>query len=72
MEHLYDKDFKHVKSLYNEDCRHTDDADSLHYETVNALRSIFDKYLELGYSPREISHIMQSTVYDFELAAVLK
>lgn len=61
-----------MNSLYREDdYRYTPDGAALDSEATKALESVFAKYLALGYSPREISHIIKHVVTDFELEAVL-
>lgn len=60
------------KSLYNEDHRYTPDADELDALTIQALRDIFNRYADKGFSPREISHIMKTAVGDLELDRVLQ
>jgi hypothetical protein len=60
-----------MKSLYTENHRYTDQAISLGTETGNAVTEIFKKYIDLGYSPREVSYIMQQEIRDIELMEVL-
>jgi hypothetical protein len=61
-----------MKTLYSsKGFRYGEDADSLARETHAALVAIFQKYIEMGYSPREISHIISAEVTDLELDAVL-
>jgi hypothetical protein len=60
-----------MKSLYDHNHRYTPEADALSNETHLALQGIFDRYIAQGYSPREISHIMQADVWELELSAVL-
>lgn len=60
-----------MKSLYTESHRYTDQALILGTETSNALTDLFKKYIDLGYSPREIAHLMQQEITDIELNTVL-
>jgi hypothetical protein len=46
-------------------------ATALQSETHAALKEVFRKYVDLGYSPREISHLMQDEVRGMELVDVL-
>ncbi len=60
-----------MKSLYDTDHRYTSDARELSEATIAALKHIFAKYVEQGYSPREIAHLMQADVADLEVSSVL-
>lgn len=60
-----------IKSLYDDKARYTSQASDLDAETYHALLSIFNKWIKEGYSPREISHLMQATVIDVECSTVL-
>lgn len=60
-----------MKSLYTEKHRYTDQAIDLTTETSLAVSKIFEKYINLGYSPREIAHLMQQEITDIELNTVL-
>jgi hypothetical protein len=42
-------------------------ARELENETTEAIQSIFDEYVRLGYSIRQISHVMSSAVLQCEL-----
>ena len=59
------------KSLYDGDHRYTREAKALGDKTYDALRHIFEEYVEAGYSPREVSHIIQAEVNDLEYSRVL-
>ena len=59
-----------MKSLYNESYGYNPDAIELSSETFRANCNIFQKYLRLGYSPREISQIMQSSINELELNTI--
>jgi hypothetical protein len=63
---------KMSKSLYTKTGSHTLDANALSEETSTAVKDIWAKYLELGYSPREISHVMLSVILEEELYLVMK
>jgi len=60
-----------MKTLYDENHRYTPDATGLSANVGRALHSIFKDYIELGYSPIEISHIMHSVVFDLEMESIL-
>ena len=60
-----------MKSLFGDDYRYSEYGLELDREAASHLKDLFDKYLNLGYSPREISHIIQGSVRDLELEAVL-
>lgn len=59
------------KHLYNNEYRYTPEADSLSREVILVICPIFKKYVEMGYSPREISHIMNGCILEEELCSVL-
>lgn len=59
------------QSLFNNDNRYTPDATSIDILTHQALKDIFTEFVEKGYSPREIAHIMQLSITDLELQKVL-
>lgn len=61
-----------MKSLFTEKYRYTDQALALGYETNKDLEDIFKKYIDLGYSPKEIAHLMHQEITDIELMEVLK
>lgn len=61
-----------MKSLFTENHKYTDQALTLGSETSKALEDIFKKYIDLGYSPREIAHLMHQEITDIELMEVLK
>jgi hypothetical protein len=56
------------KNLYHEkDETYLESAHELENETTEAIQSIFDEYVRLGYSIRQISHVMSSAVLQCEL-----
>ena len=59
-------------SLYDEHCRYTFDASLLDGLTQQILKKTFDDYLYAGYSPREISQIIQAAVSMLELDTILE
>jgi hypothetical protein len=60
-----------VKGLYNEkDDTYSEVALKLDTEAQDAIQPIFDKYVELGYSFRQISHVILSTVWECELTNI--
>ena len=62
------------KSFYNEYYAFKYDAqgNDLSTETRNAVKDIFKKYFNEGYSPREISHIMQDAIGLMEAEETLR
>lgn len=62
-----------MKTLFSEQpgFRMNEDARALDREFSKVVRPIFKKYLDMGYSPREISHILYGIALDEELDAVL-
>ena len=60
-----------MKSLYNEDHRYTKAGEALDRATFQAVNSLFMKWAEDGYSPREIAHIMQGAINEMELSTII-
>lgn len=60
-----------MNSLFDKDYRYTEKALEISHKTEQALKELFKKYVQEEYSPREIAHVMQMCVTDFELDAVL-
>jgi hypothetical protein len=66
-----------MKSLYIQDedpinkYRYNADGQALDAETHKAISAVFEKFVEDGFSPREISHIMQGTIMERELEAII-
>lgn len=58
-------------SLFNKDARYVVDGTTLDINTFEALQPIFDAYIKMGHSPREIAHVMMLTIFDIECSAVL-
>jgi hypothetical protein len=61
-----------MKSLYDKNSRHTDDALKLDSETQRAISGIFRKYADMGYDPRHIGHVMHGAINMEELDYVLR
>ena len=60
------------KSLYVKRGHHlNDDGNYLDRITGEVLKNIFSDYIDLGYSPREISHVMHGALNELELWSVL-
>lgn len=60
------------KSLYNStNWRYTHDGEELDKLAYYAISKIFQQFLDKGYSPREISHIIQANVSEIELEEVI-
>ena len=61
-----------MQSLFREeDWRLTVAGEDLDRVTNQAVRHIFQQYLNDGYNAREIAHIMFGAITDLELCAVL-
>lgn len=61
-----------MKSMYNEEWfSYLPIGNELDAETTKILRPIFDKYFKMGYSPREISQIMSSSIGMIECETLL-
>jgi hypothetical protein len=59
-------------SLYNEDHTISEIGNQLDVETHTAVSELFDRWIQTyGYSPREVSQIMQSTIHELELTTVI-
>jgi hypothetical protein len=61
-----------MKSLFNEDERYTPEALEIDETTSNILRTIMLNFKNLGFSIREISHIMQNAIIGIEAEEILK
>lgn len=57
--------------MYDENMRHTDAANALADKAHALIKPLFVEYIKLGYSPRDIAHIMQAEVNLIELGHVL-
>lgn len=60
-----------MKPLFTDQARYNETGNALHNDVGEQLRPIFEAYVKLGYSPRDIAHIMHWAVSDLELTAVL-
>lgn len=57
-----------MKNLYNEkDETYSEETSELDYKVNAAIQPIFDEYVKLGYSIRQISHVMLNTIWECEL-----
>jgi len=59
-------------SLFNATDNYTKEANDLCQEFETAMTPVWDKAIQLGYSPRELSHIFQSTIACLESEVILK
>jgi hypothetical protein len=59
------------KSLYTDNHRYTVQATELDDLGTGALKGIFNEFVERGYSPREIAHILHGSVTELEMTTVL-
>lgn len=60
-----------MKSIYSEDDRYTPECNQLDIEVHDALKPVFDRWVALGYSIRQVSHLIQGAAYELELMAML-
>lgn len=60
-----------MKTLFQEDERYTSDAIHLLGEIRKVIKPIIKGYAKNGYSIRELSHIAQATISDFEAEFIL-
>lgn len=60
-----------MKTLYDKNGKYTHETNHFELRIENAIRDIFNEYVDKGYSPRELSHLAQSAVYQLELMAML-
>ncbi len=61
-----------MKSLFDENFKYTQEASNLEDEFYKAgVASLFSKYVELGYSPREIFYILSQSLNDMSLDELL-
>lgn len=60
-----------MKSLFDTNHRYTNDGTDLSEEVSEPIFTVMKKYIAMGYSPREISHIMIQDVIDAELTYVI-
>jgi len=58
-------------SLFDKDFRYTQEATNFENEVYAALRPIFDRYMALGYSPRELEYLITGAGTHLSLAAIL-
>lgn len=45
---------------------YTEDARNLDSETIKVIKPVFFKYIALGFTARDISQVMQSTLHSLE------
>ena len=60
-----------MKTLFQEDGRYTSDAIHLLGELRKSFKPIIKGYAKNGYSIRELSHIAQAAISDFEAEYIL-
>ena len=60
-----------MKTLFQEDGRYTSDAIHLIGQLRKVFKPIIKGYAKNGYSIREISHIAQAAIFDFENEYIL-
>lgn len=52
-------------------CRYTQEASDLYKEADEAIKPIFKKWRNMGYSTREISHLLMHTIFDNECELII-
>lgn len=60
-----------MKTLFQEDGRYTSDAIHLLGEISKVINPIIKGYAKNGYSIRELSHVAQAVITDFEAEFIL-
>jgi hypothetical protein len=60
-----------MKTLFDKNNRFSPDCENLDYQIEIALRPIFDQFVNMGYSPREISHVVNLTAMNLEMEEIL-
>ena len=60
-----------MKTLFNEDGRYSMDANAIEYKATAYLRPMFKFYVQEGYSPREISHLIMLASLTIEMEELL-
>ena len=58
-------------ALFNHDDKYTTVASDLHAEATNTIKSLMLTYVRMGYSVREVAHIVQGAVHDCECEIML-
>lgn len=61
-----------MSRLYDDTGRYTDEANELDNKARYILTNIFETAVSQGASPREVSHLLMSVVFELELDAVIK
>lgn len=61
-----------MKNIYDENDRYTLEANRLDEEVRALILPLFERYVREGWSVRQISHLMQGTIYELELRAMLR
>lgn len=64
--------FAKKKSLYDKRHRYTREARILEDQVIENLRHLFNKQIEMGYSPREISHVFHASVDVLESEIIME
>lgn len=55
-----------MKTIYDKDCKYTEDANDASDLATKALEPIMKKFIDMGYSPREISHVFMGVAFELE------
>lgn len=56
------------ESLFDRNHQYLLDARILDSKTINLTERLFEEYIEMGYSPREIEYIMTTAIKDISLS----
>jgi len=60
-----------MKRLFDENANYTPRASELDVKAHNTIKDTFIECAKEGYSPREVSYIIQQAVTDIELETIL-
>lgn len=60
-----------MKSLYDKKDRYTEEASHLDSETCRHLYPLMREYVKLGYSAREIAHVITNAISVLECELIL-
>jgi hypothetical protein len=61
-----------VKRLFNDDERYTSIALDLDLEASRVIAPLFKKYIQLGFSIREIEYVIDKTVIDVSCLEIIE
>ena len=56
-----------MKNVYDQNDKYGPEASELDQSVYKVLKPIFTEWVNKGYSPRQLSHVMQGTITELEL-----